>query len=302
VGECRNCGRHDLKSLGHIGAVAPFFLKRVWGAEIRFPRSRSALKQGIRRLLTVPMSLVPRISAQRVYVEIEICSHCSFVQTTAPFRDEDIFRLYADYRSSTYNEERIRYEPSYASIAAAVGQDDVEIRSRKTALNSFLRRVLPGRDSFSILDYGGSDGKFLPDLPGSKFVYEISNIQPVDGVTRINDESALGTYSLVLAAHIIEHVPKPLQLVHKLRAFVEPGGYLYLETPQEIADSDREGLRQGRRHFDIDIHEHINSYSLDAVKGLLEAGSFELVSIERTPVDVGWAKSVHIRALGRKHS
>jgi hypothetical protein len=52
--------------------------------------------------------------------------------------------------------------------------------------------------------------------------------------------------------------------------------------------------------LDIGIHEHINSYCAPAVAALLESAGFTIVAMESAPVDVGWAKSVHIRGLGRK--
>lgn len=299
MGACRNCGRSDLQDLGPIGRVAPFFLKRVVGMEIRYTRSTSPLKQAIRDIATLRLPL-SRVAPQFAFTEMQICLHCSFIQTSIPFRDDNIMRLYRDYRSPSYNQERIRYEPTYAAIAAAVGQDEVEIKSRTTALNSFLGRALPRKDSVSILDYGGSDGKFMPALPGPKFVYEVSNIEPIEGVVRVSDESDLGTYSLVLAAHIFEHVPHPLSFIRKLKTYVAPGGYLYIEVPQETSDENREGLQKGTLRLDIGIHEHINNYCVLSVSSLLEAAGFHLIAIEKTHVDVGWAKADHIRALGCK--
>ncbi|MFZ0416971.1 MAG: class I SAM-dependent methyltransferase [Candidatus Sulfotelmatobacter sp.] len=209
-------------------------------------------------------------------------------------------RLYVDYRSPAYNRQRIQWEPEYAAIAAAVGSDPLEVRTRTAALTAFLSKELRTSDPITLLDYGGSDGRFIPDIPGSKFVYEISNIDPVPGVTRIKSESELGTYSLVLLAHVTEHVPNPLNLVRKLSGYVEGGGYLYIETPQEISDQQRDELRNGARRFDIPIHEHINSYCVPAVAALLEAAGFTIVALESASVDLGWVKGIHLRALGRK--
>jgi hypothetical protein len=300
VSECRNCGRSDLRELGPIGRINPFFLKRALGIELRFPRSPRAMKQVVRDLMAVPMSFLSRVTSQSAFVDMQVCEHCSFIQTGIPFHEDDIMRLYLDYRSPAYNRQRIQWEPEYAAIAAAVGFDPVEVRTRTAALTAFLNKELRTVDPISLLDYGGSDGRFIPDIPGSKFVYEISNIDPVPGVTRIKSESELGTYSLVLLAHVTEHVPHPLNLVRKLSGYVEPGGHLYIETPQEISDQQRDELRNGAPRFDIPIHEHINSYCVTAVAALLEAAGFTIVAIESAPVDVGWAKGTHLRALGRK--
>jgi SAM-dependent methyltransferase len=234
-------------------------------------------------------------------VELQVCAHCSFIQTKLPFHEEDVMRLYADYREPSYHHERTKYEPSYAAIAAAVGYDEVEIGTRTAALNDFLRRALPAADSFTtMLDYGGSDGRFLPNLPGAKFVYDVSKVDPLPGIARINAELDLGTYSLVLLAHVTEHLVHPLKLVRKLHSYVEPGGYLYIETPQEVSDEQRKGLIEGWLKMQLGIHEHLNYYCVPAVSALLESAGFEVVAIECTPVDLGWARSAHVRALGRK--
>jgi len=300
VSECRNCGRRELRDLGPIGKVNPFFLKRALGIELRFPRSPSAIKQKVRDLVAIPMSFLSRVTSQSAFVEMQVCEHCSFIQTSVPFHEDDIMRLYLDYRSPAYNRQRIQWEPEYAAIAASVGFDPVEVCTRTAALRAFLSKELRTADPITLLDYGGSDGRFIPDIPGSKFVYEISNIEPVPGVTRIKSESELGTYSLVLLAHVTEHVPHPLNLVRKLSAYVEPGGHLYIETPQEIPDPQRDELRNGASRFDIPIHEHINSYCVPAVAALLEAAGFTIVAIESAFVDLGWVKGIHLRALGRK--
>jgi hypothetical protein len=302
MNNCRNCGSGELQDLGQIGKVNPFFLKRALGMEIRSPRTPSALKQKIRDLVQVPISLLSRITAQFAFVEMQLCSKCSFIQTTIPFDDDEILRLYVDYRSPAYHQQRIQYEPEYASIAEAVGYDPVEVHTRTTALTTFLQKHVPTSDARTILDYGGSDGRFIPNVPGSKFVYEISNIDPIPGVTRIRNGAELSTYSIVLLAHVTEHVTHPLNLVQKLRAFVEPAGYLYIETPQEITDQQRADLKRGVAPFDIPIHEHINFYCLPAVSALLESGGFDIVATETAAVDLGWVKGVHLRALGRKTS
>lgn len=300
MNECRNCGSSELHDLGPIGKIEPFFLKRVFGLQIRVPRSPNALKQKIRELVVGSMSLFSRVTSPFTFVEMQLCKHCFFIQTKIPFHDEDIMHLYQDYRSPAYHEERIRFEPEYAKIAAAIGQDQAEVRTRRSALTSFLGKAVQTSQADTILDYGGSDGRFIPDIPGSKFVYEISSMEPIPGITRVPSESELGTYSIVLLAHVTEHVTHPLQLVRKLSTYVKPGGYLYIETPQEVSDQQRLELQKNIARLDLGIHEHINYYCVPAVRNLLEAAGFQVVAIEDEPVDVGWATSVHIRALGRK--
>src|SRR5262249_1003987 len=153
---------------------------------------------------------------------------CSFIQTKVPFQEEALGNLYADYRSESYNRERIRYEPEYASIAAQVGASDQEIRARRGGLTQWLAGKVDHEPDFSMLDFGGATGVFLPDLPARKYGFDISDIAPADGITRIKDESELSSYSYVQLAHVLEHVSFPLALTAKAASFVKPSGYLYI--------------------------------------------------------------------------
>lgn len=295
---CRNCGSSNVRDLGSVGRVAPFFLKRVLGAELRVANCSNRLKQLIRDLATA--SRVSRLTAQSVYIEMQFCRDCSFIQTKIPFRDDDIMRLYQDYRSSSYNRERIYFEPAYGKIADFVGHDEVEVQNRIEATTHFLRDKVVMKQPFSILDYGGADGRFIPDLVGSKFVYDVSTIEPVPGVSRVHSESQLVSYSLVLLAHVTEHVPFPLELVRKVSEYVRPSGYLYLENPKEISDKDIDQLASGGGAFEIGVHEHINQYSVSAVRRLLEVAGFRVIAVECVPLECGWSTQLVIRALGRK--
>jgi hypothetical protein len=296
---CRNCGETGcLEELGFIGQVAPFFLKRAFGVRLGTVRSASPWKQAVRRIVRIPQAVLERVNQPTALVEIQICERCSFVQTRLPFHEDAINRLYADYREDSYNRERIEVEPQYAGIAADVGQGRTELEARLTASKRFLKdRVSVGED-FTVLDFGGSDGKFMPRLPGQKFVFEISKVEPIAGVTRIHSAAELGTYSLVQLAHVVEHVVEPLELVKYVATMVANGGFLYVETPQEITDAERARLRDGGRM--VGIHEHINSFCVQSVSKLIESAGLRLVAIEATHVDVGWGNAVHIRALGQK--
>lgn len=300
MSRCRNCGNAELQDLGFIGQLAPFFLKRVFAARIGPSFSPHPLKRFIQRASALPQALLHRVSQPFVFVEMQLCEDCSFLQTRQPFQEEAINRLYVDYRADTYNRERIEYEPSYAAVVEQVGQDEREQKVRVTAATKFLKTYIQPGPDFTILDYGGADGKFLPDLPGRKFVFEISNIEPIAGVTRVHTEAEMGTYSLVQLTHVIEHVVQPLELVKFVANKVAPGGYLYLETPQELTDEIRAQLKSATAALNISIHEHINSYSVKAVSRLMESAGLRLVAIEATEVDVGWATAVHIRALGQR--
>lgn len=257
------------------------------------------IKRALRKLGIVSRAF-EKVYAKCVLIEIQICERCSFIQTKTPFSEESIGHLYADYRSATYNQERIQYEPEYASIAPCVGRGAQEVETRKTGLTQWLKGKFDSGTHLSMLDYGGADGMFLPDLPGRKYVFDISDVGPCNGVTKIMNESELGSYAYIQLAHVLEHVPNPLVLTKKAASFLKDSGCLYVEVPQELDDQSRARLESGDYSVRLPIHEHINQYCLRSVTELLRSAGLSPVSIEAETVDLGWNRGTIIRALGRK--
>jgi hypothetical protein len=296
-GYCRNCGSAVVKDLGFIGELAPFFLKRVLHAEVRQAIPRRPLQRVARRIWSLPNRLFDKSFGSGVFVEMQICPACSFIQVKHPFRDEDLGRLYADYRTPSYNEERIRFESTYAAIVNEVGKGAKEIACRVDGLTAWLEGKIDPGDGFSMLDFGGSDGRFLPRMPGEKYVYEISNTQPLPGIVRVAAEADLATYSYVQIAHVLEHVSEPLKLLKYVAQFMKPNGYLYIEVPQDLSDRQIANLANGRSRQDMRVHEHVNVYCASSVSQLIEAAGLVPVVVEPTPIDLGWITGTNIRGL-----
>jgi len=299
VDECRNCGKPEAKDLGFIGEVAPFFLKRVLNLEYGLAPSGHPLKRALRKIGFVSR-IAQKIYAKSVLVEMQLCKHCWFIQTKRPFPEEAIANLYADYRSDSYNRERIRYEPEYAPMAPHAGVCAQEIKTRKVGLAQWLGGKLRPGDTFTMLDYGGADGMFLPDLPGRKYVYDISDVAPANGITRVKSESEFGSYSYIQLAHVLEHVPFPLALTRRAVSLLQASGCLYIEVPQDLDDGARARLGTGGETVRLPIHEHINQYCRRSVAELLQSASLTPVAVESETVDLGWSRPTIIRALGRK--
>jgi Methyltransferase domain len=297
---CRNCGSTAVRDLGFIGEVAPFFLKRVFNMEIGFPRSSSPRKRLVQTVASLPQRMLARIRRTSALVEMEACTSCTFVQTKHPFDDEALGRLYRDYRSESYNRERIHYEPAYQTIAAEVGAGEQEMLARIESLTAWIGSRIAAADDFSMLDYGGADGRFLPRLAGRKYVYEISGVEPAEGIVSIRNESDLGSYSYIQLAHIMEHVPRPLELVRKVSGWLEPGGHLYIEVPQDFSERRIAEVAGGSYQGSIPIHEHINLYTRKSVVALIEAAGLCVVDAEVKVVNLGWIQTTTIRALGRR--
>jgi hypothetical protein len=300
VQTCRNCGSANLRELGFIGVVAPFFLKRVLNTEVKTLPARHRLRLFAQKVCVLPKRLLDRVYRSGPCVEMQICLDCSFVQAKHAFSDEALGRLYVDYRSSTYNQERTHYEPGYAALSKEVGIGAQEIKARVGGLNAWLKGKIAGGGDFSMLDFGGSNGRFLPELEGRRFVFEISDVAPLPGIVRIANEADLGTYSYLQIAHVLEHVSDPLALVKRVSRYIEPSGYLYIEVPQELSDPAIEELKSGPVRTILTVHEHINVYCSSSIRHLVEAAGLEPVSIETGRAELGWVGGDIVRALCRK--
>lgn len=298
---CRNCGSDATSDLGSIGVVAPFFLKRVLDLELGLAPSMHPLKRFLRTVTPIRKAS-NRIYGSSVLMHVQYCRACSFIQTKLPVPEDKLSNLYVDYRSDSYNRERIRYEPAYAAIASQVGASSREVDVRKKGLVTFLKAHLDFEAQYSILDYGGADGKFLPDLPGKKHVYDVSDIEPIPGIERLRAESELGTYSYIQIAHVLEHVPYPLALARKACSYLEPGGYVYIELPQDLSEEFVAKVGRSEDGVSVPIHEHINFYVLGSAVRLLQAIGLSVVDAIVEDADIGWTKARLIRVLGRRQA
>jgi Methyltransferase domain len=297
--QCRNCGSLETCNLGFIGTIAPFFLKRVLHAEVVTRRSTQPRKRAIQNFTQFMQRIVSRLQPPAVAVELLSCKTCSFVQTRFPFPEEGIRRLYEDYRSESYNRERAIHEPHYSAVADQIGSHTENGATRVDAITTWIASKID-LDTLSLLDYGGADGKYLPHSSGPKFVFEISSIPPAAGVERISDEAALQSYGYVQLSHVLEHVSDPLRMVRHVATFVQPGGYLLLEVPQDIDTPTLRQLQTGITEGSITVHEHINFYSSQALQSLIQAAGLQVAALDAIHVDTPLGKQVFVRGLAQR--
>jgi len=315
---CRVCGSKDTNILP-LGQYAEFFRLRVDTTKDEFllysrtgsittnPMSLPARAlRKIRRILLSP----PRVNPPapfRTYVQS--CALCHGITPCHEYSFEDLLGLYRDYRSESYNRDRISVEPDYARLMKDVGGHPLEIKNRSTAVDGFLRKNASHFAGGSMIDYGGSDGRFIPPFAYEQFesisIYDASEAPlhaSVDG-RKVKKISAVQpeTYSFLTCMHVLEHVGNPKAFVAEAMRFLLPGGLMYIEVPHELTQLVREDF--GRRIIDtpITIHEHLNRFDRTSVQALCESiGGLELIDVAEDVVDFGWISGMIGRFLARK--
>ena len=227
------------------------------------------------------------------------------------YSEEQAELLYQGYRDPEYVRVRRSWEPWYGkrvNDAYTPGSEPVQHRVR------FASRVLAQagltRPLRCAVDFGGDQGQFFPDVPiERRVVVELSEKQLLAGVERAPSLQGLSEYpELVIAAHVLEHLSDPRDLLSEIRSVLAADGFLYVEVPldrprvrawhRKRAYATWTGKVSGRRWTFVPIDfvsgvarqfglttprlgvvkesEHINFFNSSSLRKMLELSGFEV--------------------------
>jgi hypothetical protein len=256
------------------------------------------------------------------------CKGCSFRFFDTRLTKAEVEKLYAGYRGDAYFKARHRYEPWYSrEVNDGIGSDPVEIVSRKEN----LAKLLGDRaQSFtSVLDYGGDRGQFIPDGLGTeRYVYEISDVEPIDGVIRLSSTEGR-QFDFVMLAHVLEHCSEPREVLRGLKPLGHAQTVFYFEVPYERPSLQSAGDGAGQRSYlhalvrlgpllqAVDLYstvfrikfdripplglqkcsEHLNFFNKPSLEALLKSEGFEMLDCGVAPYSAG--KTGHRTVLNR---
>ncbi|MFN8847665.1 MAG: class I SAM-dependent methyltransferase [Bdellovibrionales bacterium] len=296
--------------------MAPFFFKKVHGFELLdfiqilkskvHKLSNTLLKKLLLFLLEIVTKLpvLPRIfKLTGVKSLIRICKSCTFV---GPDVDYDklggLNNLYFDYRSDSYISERSLYEPHYKNINDLISSKNV-IYQRNTNLNLLLKSYVDINLIHNVIDWGGGRGEFIPEVLQEKKIWllDISNEPTIkENYIRVTNPPTDIQFDYVQVCHVLEHVASPLNFMTNVLKHVRPGGYIYIEVPQDRPNKDLAELVNSNSEYFHHIHEHINLYSETAINKLAEALDLKVIKIQSKRFDFEWTTSDIISAVLQK--
>jgi hypothetical protein len=176
------------------------------------------------------------------------CSSCSFRFFDTRLTDAEIKSLYTGYRGDVYFKARHSHEFWYSrKVNDGIGNDAREIVSRKGNLSKLLGER--ARSFATVLDYGGDHGQFIPDALGSqRFVYEISNVEPIAGVEGLSSVEGR-QFDFIMLTHVLEHCSEPRQILHTLKSLGHKETVFYIEVPYERPSLEQAGSGRGQRRY-----------------------------------------------------
>jgi SAM-dependent methyltransferase len=131
-----------------------------------------------------------------------------------------------------------------------------------------------------VLDFGGGTGSLMCQFVARGFNASVVDYAPhaIEGVTRLGrtvaELESAQRFDLIVASHVIEHVPEPLGTVRGLAEHLEDGGALYIEVPFELL-----GGPPNRR----DPVTHINFFSDESLRQLVAQAGLDVERVWTQP-------------------
>jgi len=212
-----------------------------------------------------------------------LCKKCGFLFLDIRFTDDETSRLYANYREEEYTKLRDFYEPGYAAR-----NDDLNIGYGQKYVKDIECFLKPHLElPVSILDWGGDTGKNTPFKDKNKLfdIYDISNNEPIEEAKIISKEEAYtNEYDLIICSNVLEHVAYPHKILEEIIPCMDNDSLLYIEVPHEnLIINEKNNLHLKKKHW----HEHINFYTLESLKSLIDNSGLELIDVNDLEVTNG---------------
>lgn len=207
------------------------------------------------------------------------CTACQFIFFEKRLSPSEISKLYSEYRSAKYNKTRLKVEPSYtAYIEMFEDKFSAYWTGRTNELLEITRRI-DAMGSKKVLDFGGDGmipGRILPNA-------EILVEDPAHG-SNISDHQH---FDLIYASEVFEHLSDPREALVQLRAKLDSDSKIIIDVPLEYTGSikqewDRQSIHSGSL---VNMHEHINHFSIEAMQALANICELKVSSIEITPLN-----------------
>jgi SAM-dependent methyltransferase len=168
------------------------------------------------------------------------------------------------------------------------------------ALQPFVP-VFDPPEGAAVLDYGCGDGKLLNGLQDAG--WKTCGVEPSSDVAFLRHERVTAlpsepTFDLVVLHHVLEHVPRPLELLENLVATLRPGGVLFISVPRLDTLPEHRDFR-----YCINGRTHLVCFSETCLRELLRRAGVETIatlSSSELDAQLSEGRPLRLRLVARK--
>jgi SAM-dependent methyltransferase len=206
-------------------------------------------------------SAVEATSAPRGTISLSYCRDCGHVANSG----FDPARVHYDSRF----ENTLSFSPRYRSYAEATA--DRLIRRYRLCGKRIVEIGCGNGDFLRLLCAAGNDGAgYDPSQPNGRYASGRGNFTIIGrNFTAADAQGA----DLVCCRHVLEHLPEPGVLLHRLRASIAAGSIVFFEVPNALFVLDRLSI------WDI-IYEHVSYFTPSSLAQAFHGAGFGIRSIE----------------------
>jgi len=166
---------------------------------------------------------------------LRICDNCDLTFFDSRYGVQELASLYGHYRDKEYKDKRHHWEPWYSrNVNDAYSTDGEVVEDRRAFMTRILEDAHMNSHLSCVVDFGGDEGQFFPRVPTSRrVVCDVSSRDLPVGVERISTLSELGDTKpdLFIVAHVLEHLPNPVEPLTDIRRSIADDGIIYVEVP-----------------------------------------------------------------------
>lgn len=218
------------------------------------------------------------------------CTECSFKHILPLPTTEDIDPM---YRVNYYTEEKplyldhVRADLDWWQVVFAGRFDTFE-----KELHLDRRRILDvGSGPGFLLEFAKERGwSTLGIEPSARAAQHARGLglEIVEDFLTPRSARDLGTFDVVHLSEVLEHVPEPGALLEVVHGLLNPGGLIYVETPNDYSPFQHVlRVSQGFAPWWVVPPHHVNYFNFDSLSGLLRRHGFEIILREASfPIDM----------------
>lgn len=220
---------------------------------------------------------------------IVVCRDCGFAYHNPTLTPDEIRTLYLRYRDTGFRGES---GDAYFDRITSLPLEQSFNWQKVQKLNPLLEKYLPAKPVRSVYDIGAGGGVFLKTfLDHAIGRWEACGVEPTVSYAELAARRlgipVLGTmyraalferkFDFITIIKVLEHAPDPIGLMADMLTDLEQAGLVYVEVP-----SVREVGSLPENHDQL-TYTHLNFYSAQTLRYILDRAGFELLSLDEVP-------------------